>query len=238
MTLKEIKEHYTVYGKYSNEYPYLLYTKDIATDCRSVHRYLCSIKKKNQRFAVVGTDKYVNNINDLSIEIKKHTNSLEYDSDYYNPMYREGYFEEMIIHDYLADRGFKSSNRYLNTISYEYAPRNIYDGKLTNIYLSFHGLESMKEIKDNVTILLSITNFSWVRHECKRNVRDIINGIESLLKPLLLDGSIKLYNKSKEFDDTKFLADIKLLDPNTLETKSFTYREDLKLALQGLLEKL
>ena len=243
MTIKELKQHYTVYGRYSNEYPYLVYTKEAQENWRTVHRYLCSVKIIGRRITIIEQPgKSYNKLNDLKQAISSYTTSLPYDSGYYDPAYRKGVFEELIIHDYLSDRGFNSEHTGGGMLTYELANKNIYGGKIDTITLSINGLSwtgfKDDKIPEEVKIILWTGQYSWVENKCKREVGEIIKSLDSLLKPLLLTNGVTFVNESDKYKAEQFNATINKLGTNTFKQYSKEYKEELKVKMQEIIDKL
>jgi len=54
----------------------------------------------------------------LQEQINSYIKSLKYDSNYYYPLFRKGYFEQTIIEDYLRSIGFKYIGSFSDVESY------------------------------------------------------------------------------------------------------------------------
>jgi hypothetical protein len=239
-TLKELNEHYKIYGKYDDEYPYLVYDKREGSSKRSVRKYLCCLKKKNNRFAIVGTEKYFSKIEDIKKAINNYVKSLEFDSEYYNPSYRKGYFEEMVIVDFLYERGFKSSHGFGgNSMNFELTEKNIYGGNTDKISITIRGLNCMGDnIPEMVNIILWTGNYSWIEDSAIREPKEIIKKLNSILKPLFLTEGVRNVNHSENYSIEQFNATLNELDSTGFNKYTKEYKEELKSKLTTILEKL
>ncbi len=139
MTIMELKLHFDVF---KNGDKYLIHEYNKGR--RMVNLFLCEVSYKNGYWKVAEF-KPTKDIERLKSNINEYVKSLPYHSEYYYPLYREGIFEEHIIHDYLSDLGFKYSSGYNNTDIYHNENRDIY-GKRNNITLSFNGLCSFNGV--------------------------------------------------------------------------------------------
>ncbi len=167
---------------------------------RSPIKYLCSVKKHSDTHFYVDSYEPTSKLSVLQEQIKNKIESYEYDSEYYNPCYRQGVFEELIIHDYLRSLGFE----HVNDDTYTLGDKNIYGFNTAKITLSIWSLSAFNDVykdgkpKDNVDVVLWTGDWSFVQVSCKRNVKDIKKGIDGLLKPLLITDSVNLITKSEK----------------------------------------
>ncbi len=175
------------------------------------------------------------NIDELNNWLNNYALSFEYDLEYYYPLYRNGTFEEFVILDYLRDIGFKHSTDNF----FSYKPKDIYKGNTTEITISINGLDSFKEIPEIVNINLWTGKYSWVSVEVPRNVKAIKEGIDSLIKPLLVTESVANFNTSEKLLNTIDI-DILLQSVNTqsLAITSQDYKQELKAKLLAMAETL
>lgn len=248
MTLKEINKKFLI-SEFKHNGKYLVYEKKAATTGRSVHKYLCSIGKKGINFFVEGC-KTTGKINVLERQIKDYVKSLPYDSDYYNPRYRKGLTEELIIHDYLVSLGFKNPIYSNSQFTYELTDNNIYGFKSSDIVISIWGLDAWEgtgrdekgnvafNLKDKVKVVLHTGAFSWVQIETERNVEDIKKGIDSMLKPLYITDSVANLSRSTKLKNS---GDVEITMNKLMESYdigSSDFKETMKKQLQETLASL
>lgn len=238
MRLKDIKEEYTILKM---DKRYLLYSKEL-TGKLSPRKYLCTIKKHSgTKFFVDGFEP-TSKFQVLKEQVSKKLDSYEYDSEFYNTSYREGFFEELVIKDYLYSMGFD----YKGDDTFKLGDKNIYGFNSFNIELFFSGLDSFNDVyrtgkpSENVTINLYTGEFdySWISHKCKRNVDDIKKGIDSLLKPLMVSDAANLINISDKMENFKdFDVVLKKLS-SSLDVSKTDIKTQVKKRLLEIAEKL
>ena len=234
VTIKELKKHYEVF-KHGKD-TFLIHELKTGNS-RMVHKYLCTVTRIQKRYwSVVGQGIPTAKLDVLKANIEKYVDSLEYDSEYYYPMYRKGVFEEHIIHDYLSSIGFKYGSSYSDIETYKLNQKNIY-GKESVISLTFVGLNSFNKVSEYVEISYSIAFGSWVSVKVKRNVDDIKKGIDSILKPLFLsDAATGIINDDKlESNEQLEVLFNQLIGFTKSESSG---REELKLKLLNLVNSL
>lgn len=239
MTLKEINSKFSIHGV-KHKGKYLVFSRT-EHGMRMVHKYLCLINKRGAKFFIDGF-KPTGNLIELEGQINKYIKALPYDSEYYMPLYREGVFEEHIIHDYLNSLNFKHQGNDFYTLE----DKNIYQYKTSNIDISFGGLswhdglffDKDKNSTNVVRIFLHTGRYSWVETNVARNVNSIKEGIDSLLKPLLITDSVNLFTKSEQL---KNVGDIDIYlkgITESLDIASVDYKATLKHKLQEVLNTL
>ena len=229
MTLKEISQHFKVI-KWENTYK----IHSLTIGGRSVYKYLCSVEKSGTKFNVIGYKK-TGAIEELKAQVVDYVLNLEYDSEYFDPAYTEGIKEVHFVHDYLRELGFKNKSN-----SYVYNPKNIYGGKTTEIIISFYGLDvfggwnefNPKEVK----ICLSTGAYSWVSLTVERNMKAIQEGIDSLIKPLLLSEIARNTTTSDKLET--IIKDLTINSIDGFEINSSDYKKELKEKLLEIIEKL
>jgi len=229
MTLKEISQHFKVF-KWENVYK----IHSLTIGGRSVHRYLCSVEKSGTKFNVIGYKK-TGSIEELKVQVVDYVLNLEYDSEYFDPAYREGIKEVHFVHDYLRDLGFKNKSN-----SYIYHPKNIYGGNTTEIIISFYGLDvfggwdefNPKEIK----ISLSTGADSWVSLTVERNMKALQEGIDSLIKPLLLSESSRNITTADKLETV--IKDMTINSISGFDIYYADYKKELKEKLLEIIDKL
>ena len=232
ITIKELKKHY---GVFKNGKDTFLIHELKTGNSRMVHKYLCTVTN-NKGYWTVPNFKSTGKLDILKNNIETYVDSLEYDSEYYYPRYREGVFEEHIIHDYLSSIGFKYGTGYSDIETYELNQKNIY-GKESDISLTFSGLDTFNKISEYVEISYSIAFGSWVSVKVKRNVEDIKKGIDSILKPLFLsDAATGFINGDKL--GTNEQLDVMFNKLIGLSSHKSSGREELKHKLLELANSL
>lgn len=207
---------------------------------RSPIKYLCSVKKHSGTHFYVEGSEPTSNFDVLQEQVKNKIESYEYDSEYYNPLYREGVFEELIIHDYLRSLGFE----HVNDDTYTLSDKNVYGFNTAKITMSIWNLSALSDVvsggkpKDEVDVVLWTGDWSWMQVSCKRNVKDIKKGIDGILKPLLITDSVNLITKSEKLQT---VGDIDILMKRltgSLDTKSKDIKSYLKERLLEIADKL
>ena len=191
MTLKEIKNHYRLhkYDEFKNQF--LVYSNIPGSCSRMVYKFLCVIKRDGNKFSVENFNP-TNKIDELKKQIQTFTDSLPYDSMYYNPNFITGLKEELIIHDYLLSLNFISEG----DSNYRLKTKNAYNYCATNVVISFSGLDAIRSGKildDKINIYVFVSGSSWVTVKTDREVEAIKKGIDTLLKPLLVSESVNNY---------------------------------------------
>jgi len=217
MTVKELKKEYKVIkldGKYHIH---------VLGGLRSPYKYVGTVIKKGRSMYVEGYNP-TTKIEKLKEQVDHYCKNLKYDSEYYSPLYRNGYKEYMIVYDYLDKLGF-SCDSVKDGLHCELNRKSIFKNNITNISLSIYGLDYMKdELNDEVTVCLNLSNWSWVSNKCARNEDAIINSIDSFLKPLLISESAQNINTSKNMQTGEIdviLNKIQNLDIKTEDIKGY-----------------
>lgn len=205
MTLKEIKNQYYVLKMDGN---YHIHSKEVGG--RTVHKYLCTIEKtKNYKFNVIGYAP-VNTLEKLNEQINDYLNNLEYDSEYYSPLYRKGTSQEFLLIDLLNEYGFKRGG-WDEPDGFNLKRNSIYGGKHTSINLNY----SIDVEEELIKIYLYNSDFSWVETKTSFNFKDIHKKLNGLLKPLLLtEGieNIKISDKMQDSDIDLIIKELKGFD--------------------------
>lgn len=169
----------------------------------NVYKYLCHIiKVKTGRYQVPGFEP-TSTLETLLENAKAYTASLKYNSEFYNPSFRKGYFEYMVVLEHLRNLGFK----YEGDESFTLQKDNVYGGKRESVCISVRGLDYMggglfgrKEgISETVKIILYTSTYSWITtKEIPRNPDYIIPEIEGLLNPLFLSNGVSDFKTSEK----------------------------------------
>lgn len=229
MTLKQLREHFYIQ---KHEGFYTIHSLTVGG--RSVYKYLCSAERTGTKFNVLGY-KNTANIEEFKNQVADYISKLEYDSEYFYPLYREGIKEVHYVHDYLRELGFKNESN-----SYVYNPVNIYGGQTTEIILSFFGLDVWggwdKFDPDYIKINLSTGRYSWITVTVKRNFKDLQEGIDSLTKPLLLTEGTRNITIADKLETV--IKDFTINSVDGFDINSADYKKELKEKLLEIVEKL
>lgn len=239
-TIKELKEYYKI-ERNPTDNTYLVYDKNIHSGRRMVYKYLCSLRKIGNGFQIIGTSEKFIDIKIIISAINIYVESLEFDSEYYNPMLRNGLFEELIIIDYLGERGFKVRSGWNHdTIIFILEDKNIYLGNSDKVVLEIEGLGvSCNDISPNkVNIKFKTGLRSWIEDACERKVHEMIKTIDSLLKPYFIAESARNINHADDYKLEEFKATINKLDLNSFEKLTADYKNELKTKLQEIINVL
>jgi hypothetical protein len=171
-----------------------------------VYKFLALIEKKKDKFNVIGFES-TRDINILKDQILEYVKSLLFDSEYYDPFWRKGLFEEIVIIDYLDSIGFKSNGISFGIISFSLCDKNIYGFNSSDITITIHGLDSGYDdnIPDEVSICLWISRCSWVEIKSNRNATDIIKAIDTMLSPLYIKDSADNLLRAETFQNVSDL---------------------------------
>jgi hypothetical protein len=204
MRVKDLKDNYECFER--NGF-FHLYDPNRGSGMRNVYKYLCSVKKVGPtKFRLRGGKKTTSSFEELQKMIDKKLKSYKYDSEYYDPNYRRGVFEEFIIHDYLYELGFDSVGSSFGYETYVLKRPSIYGHQATKADLTFKGLKTLgayvgkEKYPTEVQISLSTGESSWISTTVKRNVEDIKKGIDNLLKPLMITEGFENIKDSEKMD--------------------------------------
>lgn len=229
LSVKKLQEHYHVY-KLDGVY----HICDKKTNSgRMNHKFLCVAHKKGGSFYVDG---YMptKNLAKFSAQVEDYVSKLDYDSEYDSPAFVEGTKENWFVCDYLYDLGFENKRGY-----FCYNPKNVFTGTTTEIKLSFSGLEPLDKEFNNkkVSIFHHVGDYSCVSLEVDRNLKDIKEGIDSFIRPLIISEGIKnLILLDKTGNGNHF--DFVLNNLEDMEVRSIFYKEEMKARLKALLADL
>ena len=234
ITLEELKKYYKVYsldnGKTQNLStiePIGLYTP---------HKFLCYITKVKTGVYKVGDFEPTSDINVLIENQKEYSSSLKYNSEFYNPGYRKGYFEEMVVYDYLRNLGFKSHNND----TYTYTFKDVYGKEIELATITISGLSDFAfgetELKDIVIVILHLNENSWMSvKDIKRDADIIIDTIQGLLKPLFISTAFESLKIAENFQNVAVDMNV---NSGFLNVKTEPYKEKLIKQLEEMLEVL
>jgi hypothetical protein len=205
MRVKDLKDNYRVLER---EGFYHLYDPEHGSGMRNVFKYLCSVKKiSSTKFRLKGGKKSTSNFEEFQDMIEKKIKSYKYDSEYYDPNYRKGCFEEFVIRDYLEELGFEFSGSNFGYESFALKRPSIYGHQLTKVILTFKGLNTVRAyvgqegFPKKVSISLSSGDWSSVNTKADRNVEDIKKAINSLVKPLMLTEGVENVKTSEKMEE-------------------------------------
>jgi hypothetical protein len=241
MTLEEINNHYTLEKYRENKNQFLVFSNIPGSCNRMVYKYFCLITREGKKFFVGGFEA-TNKIDVLKSQIEQYVASLKYDSSYFNPHFVPGVTEELIIHDYMHEIGFERP-RYTSGDIYRPSKKNIYGYKSNDITISFNGLDKWEngsdDLQKEVTINLWTGPFSWISVKTKREVEAIKEGIDSLLKPLLITESVNSFSMSEKLENATMDVDILLKKLSySLDTSTEDFKSTLKSRLLEIAEKI
>lgn len=233
MTLKDLKDKYSVF-KYQDSY--LLSEKEELGKLLA-HKYVGQVWKVGNGFKVEGFEP-TTNINTLVDNLKSYELSLPYDLEFYYPVWKEGTFEDLVVADYLKNKGFKLE--IANGLYYTLEIKNVY-GKKTTISLLIYNLDSHSyDPNKPVDIAYSSGDYSWVSLPCERNVDEIIKRIDSILGIVCYS---EITNYLKLIDgvniDPKVLESLTLSKiTNTYGVASAPFKDQLKTKLLEIANSL
>lgn len=247
MTLKQIKNHYKLEEYRENKNQFLVFSNIPGSCNRMVYKYFCLITREGTKFFVEGFDA-TDNINVLKSQIEQYVASLKYDSGYFNPHFIPGVTEELIIYDYMREIGFERP-RYAMDDVYVPSNKNIYGYKSNDITISFDGLDKWEkrssglpksdELPKEVSINLWTSPYSWISVKTKREVESIKEGIDSLLKPLLVTDSANSFSMSEKLENATMDMDILLKKlSESLDTSTEDFKSTLKSRLLEIADKI
>ena len=237
MTKKELIKQLELKGYIVFGHKNLIHIHSSTETGRLNHKYLCSLEKEKNKYRILNSNyTFTNKIDKILQQIKDYLLSLEYDSEYFYPSYNDGIKEELYTTDYLTSLGFKS-----NYNSFTYTPQNIYGGYSNKIVLQIVGLSdlglmdtlNLKEIE----IILWTGEFSWVTVKAKRDFKSIKQGIDSMLKPLLVTEGISLTSLSEKLEYVNLTILEKKLT-SSLDIIGVELKDKLKRQLTEILNKL
>lgn len=243
MTLKQIKNYFQLEKYRENKNQFLVFSNTPGSCNRMVYKYFCLITRQGTKFYVEGFEA-TNKVDVLKSQIEQYVASLKYDSGYFNPHFVKGLAEELIIHDYLREIGF-SRPHYSSGDIYKVSKTNIYGYISNDITLSFSGLDrweshrNSNELPKEVKINLWTGDFSWISVKTKREVESIKEGIDSLLKPLLVTESANSFSMSEKLENASMDVDILLKKlTNSLDTSTEDFKSTLKSRLLEIANKI
>jgi len=238
MLLYQIKENYKV-QKDERGKTLHLYDKREGSGSRMVHKYLVTAYKVKTGVYEVFDNSPCSHIEDFIDDVNLKISEYEWDSEYYNPQLRKGIFEEWVVMDELVKKGFKSngSEHYILKL------KNIYGQVLTSINIWLNGIDSMTNVDEDglskkIKILLDTGNWSWVEGDSvKRNVNDILEGVDKLVAPLLLGNTL---SNLEAFEKTKIynVDDVKIKRITLTGKEERPLKEELILQLENALKIL
>lgn len=200
--------------------------------------------ERRKKYFVQGF-KPTNKLEVLEQQVKDYTSSLPYDSDYYCPRWREGLFEELIIHDYLGSIGFKNPMYSSSQDYYELTDKNIYGFETSKVAISIWGLCGWDNYKDGkfnlpkeVRVVLHTGDWSWMEVKAKREVEDMKKAIDSILKPLCLTDSASNMKKAMLLTNVSNVEMTMNKLMMSYEVGSTDFKDTLKKQLEETLAKL
>jgi hypothetical protein len=237
MRVKDLTDNYRVLKRGEL---YHLYDPEAGSGSRNVYKYLCSIKKEGPtKFKIKGGRKSTTKFEELQDMIDRRLKSYKYNSEYYDPNYRKGIFEEFVIMDYLGTIGFKRDG-YTNGDFYVLDTKNAYGFKTVDVQISFDGLECFNEVyktgKTPKEVRMSLWRHDggWYSSKCKRNVKDIIEMIDSMIKPLFISDSANLMVHAEKMETVEdvdvLMKKVSGLNIDSMNIKSYLKEQLLEMA--------
>lgn len=161
-------------------------------------KYVGHLYKEKEGTYRVPDGKPTSNKVQLLMDIEDYQKrTFKFNSEFYNPNFRPGYFVEIVVHDWLCNNGFKSDGQYDDTMFYVLRRENVFGLKRSRVRLSIYDLNTFtheykkKELPTKVKINLSTSSEddSWISTDCDRTPEEIIDTIQSMLKPLYMGNS-------------------------------------------------
>jgi hypothetical protein len=234
ITLKELGNYYKYYSMDNGKTQNLSTLEPIGL--YTPHKFLCHITKVKNGVYKVGDFEPTNNIDVLVENQKEYTKSLKYNSEFYNPNYRKGYFEEMVVHEYLTNLGFKVHDN--DTYSYNFKDAYGKDVELATITIS--GLSDLafgcKELNDTVTVIVHLNENSWMSvKDVKRNADTILETIQGIIKPLFISTSFESLKIAEKLENVAIVMNI---NSGFLNVETEPYKEKLIKQLEDMLKVL
>ena len=239
--LKELENHFK-YGKFDNK---IILYHPTEKGKRSPSKYVGHIEKvKSGCYKVPGGEPRTN-LTSLLGDIKLYQeNMFKYDSEYYNPCFRNGVFEELVIHDWLDEHGFDHADTHGDTCVYTSNKKNLYGLGRDKTMLIIVGLDSFNYHNTTLpeTVKVSLTTgddyYSGVSSTCKRNVEDIIECISSILKPMLLTNASTDLNASINLDFTNLRTMLYKINVAEFSKTEKSIKDEIIKELRNTLQKL
>lgn len=239
--LKDLKKHYNVF---KNNKEYRLYSIKENT-IYSTSKYIATLEKIGIKYKVK-TSKYFpelvfslrDNLENLLKDIEILISNYKYPSEFYDELFRDGYFEIQAINYDLNKIGFKQFFTQ-NSLLYKLETSNLI-GQKSAIIIDFKNLEILPfdKPKEFVTIRFIIDDYSWIEIEnVKRDVDTIISSICEMLKNIKLKetaDNISFLNMLKNGN----IPNVSMKIANGLDISLFNYKETIILKLEEALNKL
>ena len=167
--------------------------------------------------------------------IGNHIDRYDFDSEFYNPEFREGYMEEIAVHDHLRDfLEFKHDDTQWGIQQYS---KELAKGQF-EIILTISGLERMtltSADKNEVKIAYHGKN-SFLEIAVDRDPSKICDAIDSLIKPEILMCASEMiqYNHRLKFE----AFEVQKKEVKGLDVIAKDYKKDLILNLEEILKTL
>lgn len=185
MTIKELKKFYKVDSYDRGKTLTLRHLTEIGTHTPS--KYLATLEKVNAgSYVIFGENKKdaTSKLDIILSRIKTKINSYDFNSEFYDPGFREGYFEELVVHEYLNSIGFKHEDIFFGTEVYKKE-----NSDKTNVVLSISNLTPSSDqtleitsADEKVAIYVNNSDDSATQISVNRDVHEMIDAIQSLTK--------------------------------------------------------
>lgn len=240
--LKKLQKQFNVVEKDGGN-SYLLYEKE-DIGIYSASPFIIEIfNDLNGYFHVKGyesTNSYETVINNINEYISK----LDYPSEFYNPLFKDGYGLELMVDYDMRKLGFQRSESGSgidsDSIYYEYVHKSIY-GQEKKIVIRLGNLSSFADLNKNISITYILDNFNWVKcGEVTRDAQLIIEKIKTILYPLFITDIVQLYTQSDKFkpkDSNQYDIILATLNKKGQYVEK-EFKDELKEKLKTLLKSL
>jgi len=192
ISLKELSEHFIVMS-FDNGKTYIL--SDLHENgVISTNKYVGHIHKIKPGWYNSPNHEPTNKLDQLISDVKERYASFKYNSEFYDPSYRKGYFVELVISDWLDKHGFAWKEPWGDTCYYTCKRKNVYNLNRGSVTLSFSNLDTFGYEYDNankkytnrpelpetidITLGTDTNDCAWVCvNDIPRNPESIISAI-------------------------------------------------------------
>lgn len=192
------------------------------------NKYVGYLTKKGNNYYLPNGNKVVN----LEQQLADYEQSLPYNVEYYNPTYREGIFEEFVIHRWLIDNNFKDThdNNYSLSVSNIVGNPFVLNFTFVNMDADGHG--------KNIRIQIWKSDFSWSEFECDRTPESFIQVMSYILNVFAYSQIASLMSMTSSVVDFDNIDMSSMKITNKLDIVKNDFRQELKSKLQDLIDKL
>jgi hypothetical protein len=207
MKLAEIKENYKVESKERGKF-LNLFDKN-CMGIYNVDKYLVTLERVNTGIYKILGSRYSNSIelneigdfkefDILQLYINSYVDGYDFNSEFYNPDFTDGYMETIAVHDYLINTlGFEFKDDSFGLKYYtKKLPGAYYENQL-KIGISINGLSSYNETYSKDIEISMHFNTSIISSKIEFNALKICYAIDSLIKPVFLINAAESIKFSK-----------------------------------------